>query len=80
MDGHRKKFSHGPDVCPKRNTGARWHRVCVLPIDGYFACSRPETRGGASKRTFQCLDCDGPDPIKTDKVTGWLKGELRPAK
>jgi hypothetical protein len=32
------------------------------------------------KRTFPCLDCDGPDPIKTDKVTGWLKGELRPPK
>jgi len=37
-------------------------------------------RYGAGKRAFQCFDCDGPDPIKTDKVTGWLKGELRPAK
>jgi len=32
-----------------------------------------------------CLECDGPDPMKTDnmktdKVMGWLKGELRPPK
>jgi hypothetical protein len=34
--------------------------------------------GGEGQRTFQCLDCDRPDPLKTDQVTGWLKGELRP--
>jgi hypothetical protein len=34
--------------------------------------------GGTGKRTFQCLDCDGPDPLKTEKVVGWLNGELRP--
>jgi hypothetical protein len=35
--------------------------------------------GGKGKRTFQCFECDGPDPLKTDKVTGWLKsGELQP--
>jgi hypothetical protein len=27
---------------------------------------------------FQCFECDLPDPIKTDKVMGWLKGELQP--
>jgi hypothetical protein len=29
-------------------------------------------------RKFQCFECDGPDPLKTDQVTGWLKGELQP--
>jgi hypothetical protein len=32
--------------------------------------------GGKGKRTFRCLDCDGPDPLKTDEATGWLKSEL----
>ena len=32
--------------------------------------------GGKGKRTLQCYDCDGPDPLKTDKATGWLKSEL----
>ena len=36
--------------------------------------------GGNGPRTLQCLDCDGPDPLKTDKTTGWLKGELQPPK
>ncbi len=26
----------------------------------------------------QCFECDGPDPLKTEMVTGWLKGELQP--
>ena len=34
--------------------------------------------GGKGQRTMQCFECDGPDPLKTDKTTGWLKGELRP--
>jgi len=36
--------------------------------------------GGKSKRTPQCFDCDGPDPLKTDTAAGWLKGELQPPK
>ena len=32
--------------------------------------------GGKGKRTMQCLDCDRPDPLKSEEVTGWLKGEL----
>jgi hypothetical protein len=36
--------------------------------------------GGEGQRTFQCLECDGPDPMKTDQATGWLKGELQPPK
>jgi hypothetical protein len=35
---------------------------------------------GKGSRMFQCFECDQPDPIKTDKVMGWLKGELRPPK
>jgi hypothetical protein len=26
--------------------------------------------GGKGKRTFQCFDCDRPDPLKTDAATG----------
>ncbi len=33
---------------------------------------------GKGPRMFQCFECDQPDPIKTDKVMGWLKGELQP--
>ena len=36
----------------------------------------PSDRKGP--RMFQCFECDQPDPIKTDKVMGWLKGELQP--
>jgi hypothetical protein len=36
--------------------------------------------GGKGQRTFQCLDCDRPDPLKTGTATGWLKGELQPPK
>jgi hypothetical protein len=32
--------------------------------------------GGKGPRTFQCFDCDRPDPLKSEKTTGWLKGEL----
>ena len=34
--------------------------------------------GGKGPRTFQCLDCEGPDPLKSDLAKGWLKGELQP--
>lgn len=33
---------------------------------------------GDGPRTFQCFECDRPDPLKTEKVIGWIKGELRP--
>jgi hypothetical protein len=36
--------------------------------------------GGEGQRTFQCFECDRPDPLKPDQVTGWLKGELQPPK
>jgi hypothetical protein len=27
---------------------------------------------------FQCIDCERPDPLKSETVTGWLKNELFP--
>jgi hypothetical protein len=36
--------------------------------------------GGQGPRTFQCLDCDRPDPLKSETVTGWLNSELQPPK
>jgi hypothetical protein len=35
---------------------------------------------GKGPRMFQCFECDQPDPIKTDKALGWLRGELQPPK
>ena len=32
--------------------------------------------GGSGKRTFQCFDCDRPDPLKSPDAIGWLAGEL----
>jgi hypothetical protein len=34
--------------------------------------------GGKGQRTFQCFECDRPDPLKTETAMGWLKGELQP--
>jgi hypothetical protein len=33
--------------------------------------------GGAGPRTLQCLNCDRPDPLKSDALR-WLSSELRP--
>jgi hypothetical protein len=35
---------------------------------------------GKGPRMFQCFECDQPDPLKTDRVLGWLKSELQPPK
>jgi hypothetical protein len=35
---------------------------------------------GEGQRTFQCFDCDRPDPMKTERATGWLMGALQPLK
>jgi hypothetical protein len=32
--------------------------------------------GADGPRTFQCLDCEGPDPINSPHAIGWLAGEL----
>ena len=36
--------------------------------------------GGKEQRVFRCLDCDRPDPFKSQAATGWLKSELQPPK
>jgi hypothetical protein len=36
--------------------------------------------GGKGRRTFQCFECERPDPLKTETSTGRLKSELRPPK
>jgi hypothetical protein len=36
--------------------------------------------GGRGPRSLRCEQCDRLDPLKTDEVIGWLKGELRPPK
>jgi tRNA(Ile2) C34 agmatinyltransferase TiaS len=47
-------------ICPK--CGALL--ILALPTDG------------KGQRTFQCFDCDRPDPLQSDRVIGWLSGEL----
>jgi hypothetical protein len=32
--------------------------------------------GGKGQRTFQCLDCERPDPLKSDALK-WLSSELK---
>ena len=32
------------------------------------------------QRTYLCFECKRLDALKTDKVMGWLKGELQPPK
>ncbi len=48
----------------------------TCPHCGAFMILAPP-RYGKGQPTFQCLECDGLDPLKTDKVMGWLKGELQ---
>jgi hypothetical protein len=36
--------------------------------------------GGTGQRTFQCFECDGPDPLKTERATRWVNSELQPPK
>jgi hypothetical protein len=43
-------------------------------------CKRPLTfelpADGKGQRSWQCLNCDGLDPLKSKHVIGWLQGEL----
>ena len=34
--------------------------------------------GGDGKRTWQCFDCDRPDPLRSKTTQAWLRGELAP--
>ena len=44
-------------------------------------CGRPMVLalppGGAGLRTLQCIDCERPDPLKSDTLR-WLSSELKP--
>jgi hypothetical protein len=44
-------------------------------------CSRPLTLalppGGEGSRALRCLYCEGPDPLKSPRIEGWIKGLLR---
>jgi hypothetical protein len=35
---------------------------------------------GKGKRIMQCVECDRPDPLKSDAAKGWLTSELQPPK
>jgi hypothetical protein len=50
------------------------------PTCGAYLILVASPSDGKGLRMFQCLECDRPDPIKTDKVMGWLRGELQPPK
>jgi hypothetical protein len=43
-------------------------------------CGAPMTfalpASGKGHRSWQCLDCERPDPLKSGRAQGWLKGEL----
>jgi len=34
--------------------------------------------GGRGQRTLRCIECDGPDPLKSTDINGWMKGDLKP--
>jgi hypothetical protein len=54
----------GTRTCPNCKSGM----VLALPSNG------------KGPRTLQCIDCDRPDPLKSEKATAWLKSELQPPK
>ena len=62
---------------------ARYRGAALLPDSRNrpvcLRCQRSMTLelqpGGKSPRTFQCLDCDRHDPLKSDALR-WLSGEL----
>jgi ssDNA-binding Zn-finger/Zn-ribbon topoisomerase 1 len=55
-------MSNGKHPCPKCGR----EMELALPPDG------------TGQRFYQCFNCDRPDPLKSDHLHGWLKGELGP--
>lgn len=53
-----------------------------MPTDPKLSCPRCGKRlkevlaKAAPDLTYQCLDCDGIDPLKTKEVSDWLNSEL----
>ncbi len=75
------RSSFGMDKLPKRRqiyAMGQAERPTCPHCGAYQTLALPP--GGKGKRTFQCFDCDGPDPLTTEKTMGWLKGELQPPK
>src|SRR5437667_12218562 len=44
----------------------------TCPHCGAFMILAPSPHG-QGQPTFQCLECDGLDPLKTDSAMGWLQ-------
>ena len=34
--------------------------------------------GSSEPAIWQCLGCDEPDPLKSERVEGWIRSPLRP--
>jgi hypothetical protein len=54
--------------------------IIGLSASAFAQTVEPKVGGKPAKqvklpRTFQCFDCDRPDPLKSDAL-GWLSGEL----
>jgi len=45
---------------------------CLQSADGLSAAPC-----GKGECTLQCLNCERPDPLRSEKTIGWLQGELR---
>jgi hypothetical protein len=52
----------------------------ICPHCGAFKILAPSRGDGKGQPTFQCLECDALDPLKSERASGWLKGELQPPK
>lgn len=62
---------------PARNYAYGQSGTAKVPhLGAYLILALPPD--GEGPRTFQCFECDLPDPMKTEEVAGWLKGELHP--
>jgi len=79
-------FLDGPVMSDTAQTGENFQlqncsmgqskRPTCPECGGYLTLAPPPD--GKGPRTLQCLECDRPDPIKTEKIIGWLNGELKP--
>jgi hypothetical protein len=80
-----------PGSAPKRPGGLAGRFVQVVPKGGHAlestipACQRCGRKmipvapsDGIEAATWQCLGCDCPDPLKSERVEGWVKSSLRP--
>jgi hypothetical protein len=64
------------ELAAKRSMGKGERPTCHY-CEAQLILALPDRKG---PRRFQCFDCNMPDPMKTEKAIGWLKGELQPPK